>query len=106
MADDKKSLDQDIEKNKSLAMLSYLWILCLLPLLTKKQSKFTQFHAKQGFVLFVAEVICTPLYMFPFFGQMLALLFFVLSVVGIVKTLNGEWWKIPYVYEWSKKINF
>ena len=27
------------------------------------------------------------------------------SVMGIIKTLNGEWWKAPYIYEWSKKIN-
>jgi hypothetical protein len=33
---------------------------------------------------------------------MLAL--FVIAVMGIIKTLNGEWWEIPYIYDWSKKI--
>ena len=95
-------INKDIEKNKSVAVLSYLWILCLLPLLTKKRSKFVQFHAKQGFILFVLESL---LCWFPFFGQLLMLCFFVVSIVAIVKTLNGEYWKIPYIYDWSKKVN-
>src|SRR3990167_5276307 len=39
------------EKSKDariLAAIGYLWILCLLPLLGKRQSEFAQFHGKQG----------------------------------------------------------
>ena len=97
--------DPDIEANKTLAALSYVWILCLVPLLGKRSSRFAQFHAKQGLVLFIIEIIAGLIFWVPLFGQLLMLAIAVVAVMGIVKTLNGEWWKIPYIYEWSKKIN-
>ncbi|MFA4941853.1 MAG: hypothetical protein WC582_04675 [Patescibacteria group bacterium] len=56
-------------------------------------------------VLFIIESIAGLLAWFPFFGQLVMLILIVTSVMGIVKTYNGEWWKIPFIYEWSKKIN-
>ncbi len=97
--------DKDVEVNKTIAALSYAWILCLVPLLTKRGSKFAQFHAKQGLVLFIVEIIASLVFWFPVFGQLLMLALVVVSVMGIIKALNGEWWEVPYIYEWSKKIN-
>ena len=37
--------------------LSYLWILALIPLLTKKDDREVQWHAKNGLVLLGAEII-------------------------------------------------
>ena len=107
MPEEKKSSadDKDIQENKTIAALAYVWILCLVPLLGKRHSKFAQFHAKQGFILFIIELIASLVIWFPVFGQLLILVLVVVSVMGIVKTLNGEWWKIPYLYDWSKKIN-
>ncbi len=97
----KVSTDADVEKNKNIAAFSYVWIVCLYPLLMKKGSKFAQFHAKQGFVLLILSIFTVV----PFFGQLLMLALIIVSVMGIVKAVNGEWWEIPFVYEWSKKIN-
>jgi uncharacterized membrane protein len=98
-----------VEANKLVAALSYVWILFLIPLLLKRNSKFTQFHAKQGLVLFVLEVIVSFVNIVPVLGQIVwffaSIVFLVASIVGIIKTLNGEKWEMPYVYEWSKKIN-
>jgi uncharacterized membrane protein len=90
----------DIDKNKNVAALSYIWILFLIPLLNKKRSKFSQFHAKQGFMLFLLSFATIV----PFFGQILGLIILIFAVLGFVKTLSGEWWKTPYIYDWSKKI--
>lgn len=95
----------DVEKNKQIAALSYVWILCLVPLLGKRDSEFAQFHAKQGLVLFAIEIIASLFILFPIFGQLIMIGLLVVSVIGIVKTLNGERWKIPVIYEWSKKIS-
>lgn len=100
----KTSNGSDIEANKGMAALSYFWILCLVPLLLKKRSKFAQFHAKQGAVLFGVEILAMFVSWFPIFGQLLMLALLIISVLGIIKALNGEWWKIPYIYDWSKKI--
>jgi len=101
-----KTKDKDIEDNKVMAALSYAWILCLVPLLGKRDSKFAQFHAKQGLILFIIELVAGLFMWFPIFGQILMLALVLVSVLGIIKTLNGEWWKIPLIYDWSKKINF
>lgn len=87
-------------EERTIAALSYVWILFIIPLLLKKNSQFSQFHAKQGLVLFLFSLVSW----FPFFGQIIALIIIIVSVVAIIKTLNGEKWEIPYVYDLSKKI--
>lgn len=46
----------DIEQNKVMALLSYLGILVLVPLLAAKELRFARFHANQGLVLLIALV--------------------------------------------------
>lgn len=45
----------DIAQNKVYAILSYIGLLFLVPLLGAPNSKFARFHANQGIVLFIAE---------------------------------------------------
>lgn len=97
--------NNDVEANKTLAAMSYIFILFLVPLLGKKDSKFAQFHAKQGLVLFAVELLVFMFVWVPLLGQLAMLALLIISVMGAVKALNGEWWKIPYIYEWSKKVN-
>ena len=47
----------DIEKNQLMAILLYLGILVLIPILAAKDSKFARYHANQGLILLVAEAI-------------------------------------------------
>jgi len=97
----KTGADPDIEANKVVAALSYIWILFLIPMLLKKDSKFCQFHAKQGLILFLFSFVTW----FPIIGWLVGLAIIIVSVAGIVKTLAGEQWEIPFVYDLSKKIN-
>jgi len=104
MANEKTSqagTDQDIEDNKVVAALSYIWLLFLIPMLLKKDSKFCQFHAKQGLILFLFSLIAW----FPIIGWLVGLAIIIISVMGIVKTLAGESWEVPFIYDLSKKIN-
>ncbi|MFH0955918.1 MAG: hypothetical protein V1801_01735 [Candidatus Falkowbacteria bacterium] len=96
-----RATDPDIEKNKTVAALSYVWILFLIPLLGKKNSKFCQFHAKQGLILCLLSFLSW----FPLIGWLLGLAIIVIAIMGILKCLEGAWWKIPYIYDLSKKIN-
>jgi uncharacterized membrane protein len=96
----KTSRDLDVELNKNIAALSYIWVLCLIPLLGKKNSEFAQFHAKQGLILFIASMLTW----LPIVGWFLSMIILVVSIIGIIKTLSGEWWEIPYIYKWSEKI--
>jgi uncharacterized membrane protein len=101
---EQKIFDPEIEPNRGLAALSYVWVLFLIPLLLKRDSKFVQFHAKQGLVLFVIEFIVSLIIWIPLFGWVLMLAIIILAVAGIIKAYNGEYWKMPYIYKWSEKI--
>lgn len=47
----------DINSNKGYAILSYFSLLVLIPIFAAKDSKFARFHANQGLVLMIAEVV-------------------------------------------------
>ena len=49
--------ESDIKDNKVFAFLSYLGPLFLVPILAAPKSKYARFHANQGLVLFLAELI-------------------------------------------------
>ena len=49
--------EKDIETNKVMGILAYFGPLCLVPLLAAKDSKFANYHAKQGLNLFIIELI-------------------------------------------------
>ena len=57
--------NNDIEDNRVIASFSYVWILCLVPLFLKRKSKFAQFHAKQGLLLFVIELFGWLIFWIP-----------------------------------------
>ncbi|OGY78539.1 MAG: hypothetical protein A3B74_04215 [Candidatus Kerfeldbacteria bacterium RIFCSPHIGHO2_02_FULL_42_14] len=93
---------KDIEENKVLAALSYLWFISIVILILKKDSPFAQFHAKQGIILFIASVIC---WFIPFLGWLLNLVIFVVIIVGFAQAISGKYWEIPLVSDLAKKLN-
>lgn len=96
----------DAKKNSGVATLSYLGILFIVPLFGNRDSKFAQFHAKQGIVLFGLEIIAFTFSWFPVIGQLTVLALILISIMGVIKTYNEEWWEIPFIYDLSKKIKF
>jgi len=96
------------EDNKLIAILSYIGVLCLIPLLTKKDDEFVFFHAKQGLVLFIAEVITAFVAAIPFLGWIIAplasLLWIILSIVGIVNVLGDKTKELPILGKYAVKI--
>ena len=96
---------KDIEENKVLAAIGYISILCLIPLLLKPKSQYAKFHAKQGLILVVGEIINSFLFFFPPLMILGSIALLILSILGILKALNGEYWEMPYLGEYAKKIN-
>lgn len=47
---------KDVENNKWISALSYLGLLVLVPFFVKKDSKFAQYHARQGFNLLAVGI--------------------------------------------------
>jgi uncharacterized membrane protein len=102
---------KDAEDNKWMAALSYIGILCLIPLLAKKDSKFVQEHAKQGFVLFLVEIVFAILSnggvsILYVLGQLGSAAACIASIIGLIHVFKGTFWEIPFLGALRKKINF
>lgn len=97
----------DIEKNKVMAVLAYFGILVLIPIFAAKDSKFARFHANQGLVLALAEIIVNVAIgilkrimlrgLFGFIGGILDLVFLVVAIIGIVNACKGKAKELPVV---------
>jgi len=72
--------------------LSYLWILSIIVLATKKDNEFVRFHAAQGSSIFVASFI---LMFIPMLGWLINLILAIIAIVAIIKALQGEKWPLP-----------
>lgn len=104
-------MSKDIEENKAIAAISYIGPLCLIPLLAKKDSAFAQYHAKQGLILFIAEVILSFLYGIPFIGWFLiaplgGLFTFILFIIGLLNALGGKTKPLPLIGDFADKLKF
>ena len=98
---DAKANSKDVEENKVFGILAYIGILFLIPLLAAPKSKFAKFHANQGLVLFIAEIILGAVAIIPilgwmvwFFGSIAAL---VLAIMGIINAAGGKMEKLPLI---------
>jgi uncharacterized membrane protein len=100
----------EVSDDKVFAAMSYLWFLCLLPLLLKRNRPFVQFHAKQGFLLFVCEVAIAMIAWIPVLGWLVGFVGWiaavVLSILGLVAALSGREWEMPVLGQYAKKFNF
>jgi uncharacterized membrane protein len=99
-------------------VLAYLWILALIPLLTKKDDREVQWHAKNGLAILVAEVaiwiIFTILgfviHTIPGLGCGIATIqcviwigFLVIRILCIVKGTSGQRFRLPVVSDMADK---
>lgn len=97
--------ERDIEANRVIAAMGYVWILCLVPLLLKRRSKFAQFHAKQGLLLFVLEIVGWLVFWIPVFGWVLLILIILFAILGIKNALDGKYWVMPIIGKYVNKFN-
>ncbi|MEA3311706.1 MAG: hypothetical protein U9Q76_05765 [candidate division WOR-3 bacterium] len=120
-----EATEEQIKEGKSLAWLSYFGILFLIPLLVYKDNPFPKYHARQGMVLFFAEIvfgiiwvilgaivgaIAYASYSATGFGAgaicgtilwiVMAILWIgiaVLAIIGIIQSAQGKFWKMPVI---------
>ncbi|MDR0222042.1 MAG: hypothetical protein LBI38_00690 [Oscillospiraceae bacterium] len=103
----------DIKSNYGVAAVSYLPILFIIPLAMAPDSKFARFHANQGIVLFIFEIVFGLIFgtvkfilgVIPWIGGLLAwivgavfgFLIIAFVVAGIVNAANGRAKKLPVI---------
>lgn len=91
---------QDIETNKVIAGLAYLFF--LIPLLAAPKSKFAKFHVNQAIWIFLVECVSWfVLGYVPFIGGLLAgvvnLATFLLNVYLFYMAYTGKAYELPVV---------
>ncbi len=119
--------ENDIKDNKIFAFLSYIGPLFLVPVLAAPKSKYARFHANQGLVLFLAEIIIAlPLraldwlngFIFSnielfkdwlsfvpaligavisLIGLAVGMLALVLAVIGVINAFQGKANELPFI---------
>ncbi len=93
-----------------IAILSYIGILFLIPLLAAKDSPFAQYHAKQGLVLFITGIISSVIMAVPFLGWVIApilwIILMVLGIIGIVNVVKGKQAPLPIIGKFADKFKF
>ena len=90
----------DVSNNKVMAILAYIGILFLIPLLCAKNSKFARFHTNQGLVLFLIGIVCSLGALIPvvkIIFRIASLLVFVCQIVGIVYAAQGKAKELPVI---------
>ena len=102
----------DVEQNKTFAIIGYIGILFLVPLLAAPKSQFAQYHAHQAMVLFIAEVIlwiAAWILMLVTFGfgavimPIVSIVVIIWSILGIVNAANGQMKPLPLIGGFAKK---
>ncbi len=101
------------DKNVVMALLCYLGILIIIPLVTDaKKEPYVKFHIKQGIILLITSVaiwIASVILAFvPILGWIIVLLawigMLILVIMGIVNSLTGKENKLPVVGQFADKI--
>ena len=96
---DKKSVN-------AIAILSYISILFIVPLIVAKDDPFVKFHVKQGITLFIGEIILIVIAMVPFIGWVIAwignIVALILAINGIVNVLQGNEKELPLVGKYAE----
>ncbi|MEO5338010.1 MAG: hypothetical protein H7841_14130 [Magnetospirillum sp. WYHS-4] len=97
-----KALRSDMTaQSRVMAGMSYLGVLCFVPLLMNKTDEYVYFHAKQGLVIWIWSVLAMFALHVPGLGKwffsMSAMAVLALSVLGLVSVLLRKAWKLPLV---------
>lgn len=97
--------DQQVMEGKIFAILSYLSIFCIIPLVLKRDNRFVLSHGKQGLVLFIGEVAVFVIsVIFEWILRPSIFVFGVFSLWGIVEALKGQYVRMPVVSDIADKI--
>jgi uncharacterized membrane protein len=105
-----------------LGAASYILFLCFLPPLLQKDNQFSMHHARQGFLLFCLEIVLAifisivdhSIGRIPVIGFIISVLLnfagwlsvLIVAVLGIVKAISGQYWTIPVIGEYHKRVPF
>ena len=94
------------EEGRMAAVLAYIPFLCFIPLLNMKDNKEARFHARQGVMLFLIEIV-GALFLIDgisdFVFKVILIFAFALSVAGIIFAMQGKSYRLPIIGDLADK---
>ncbi len=94
------------DEGRMAAIMAYIPFLCFVPLLTMKENKEARFHARQGVMLFLIELVAV-LFLVDAISDLVfkGILFLAaaLSVAGIAFAVKGKNYKLPIIGDLAEK---
>ncbi len=97
---------REVEEGKAGAILGYIPFLCFIPLVMMRDNKFAVKHGKMGLILFLIEIVAV-VFLFPgisdFFWRLILILCAIIAIVGIIHSLQGKEFRLPYVSDLADK---
>lgn len=113
---------EDVERGRLLAAVAYLPGLCFIGLLGAPENAFIGFHARQGFLLLLLEILLTLFFWIydgtlgriPYLGPLVGYIVkfvawtavLLLTAFGVAKAANGEVARIPYLGDQVERVPF
>jgi uncharacterized membrane protein len=113
---------EEIEDGRILAAVAYLPALCFVGFAAAPGNRYVQFHARQGLILFGAEVaswialwiVGASIGRIPFLGIVVTavaqlavgLLLLAVTVYGVAKGASGTFARIPFLGDGIEKVPF
>ncbi|MBR7553122.1 DUF4870 domain-containing protein [Allobacillus sp. GCM10007491] len=102
-----QDVKQDRKNNKAMAIISYLGIFVIVPLLVAKDSRFAMYHANQGLILLIFAVIFYTIgSVIPVIGWLLVLpltsiVSLILAIMGIINAANEKEKPLPLIGKYT-----
>ena len=91
-----------------MAALSYMGVLCFVPLIMNDDDEFDYFHAKQGLVIWMWGVLAIFALHLPGVGKWFfsfsGMAVIALSLLGLTAVFFNKAWKLPFVNGVANKI--
>ena len=92
--------EREITTGRALAAVAYLPGLCFIGLLEAPRNRYVRFHARQGLVLFAAEVAGALLRL------CLGVVFLAVTAYGMIKGASGEMIRVPVLADLADRMDF
>jgi fumarate reductase subunit D len=94
------------DEGRMAAIMAYIPLLCFVPLLSMKENKEARFHARQGVLLFLIELVAVLFLIdaisdLVFKGILIGAV--ALSVAGIVFAIQGKNYRLPIIGDLADK---
>ena len=107
----KKETKKRDEDSKLFAFLAtFLSIVgFIIALIAKKNNKYVMHYAKQSLVIFIIFIISAAIKVIPFIGKVASVIVYVIAFIfwlfSWIYALSGKMKEIPFVSQYSEKIN-